>query len=296
MSPAVYLVSAAAPETGIVQVCVSRHCAYIRVPNDEMTLDLYYQAFPNDRRFTKGLVYTVYLIELVAIIFNSLVVNSRFYGPNQAAFISQSFYAYRVYVLSKSLLIPCLIVVISLTSSVAAFVTGAFVLQGVWTFPSLPVFGQKGHRIQANKGLGIPAHSLDHRDRLTGWYFFPCIRINDPSPPAAAGVAVVANIVSVAFPRNDYFSSPVVILPGLYANTILVVLNSRMKITGGPRTETSSDIVSTIPLHFRSTAPNAGTEQSFVIEIRRAVSDANVHNQVEIKVMDVYSILDPSIN
>jgi hypothetical protein len=30
--------------------------------------DLYYQAFPNDRRFTKCLVYTVYMIELVQTI------------------------------------------------------------------------------------------------------------------------------------------------------------------------------------------------------------------------------------
>ncbi|KAJ6491544.1 hypothetical protein DFH09DRAFT_1453345 [Mycena vulgaris] len=45
------------------------------------------------------------------------------------ALMGQGFYAYRVYVLSKSRLVPLSILAISLTSSVAAFVMGAFMFQ-----------------------------------------------------------------------------------------------------------------------------------------------------------------------
>ncbi|KAJ7435454.1 hypothetical protein FB451DRAFT_1418196 [Mycena latifolia] len=115
-------------------------------------LYLYYDAFPNDRLSTKCLVYTVYAIELVEAV---LITQDAFaifgYGfgdfteltnihlmwldvpvtSGLVAFIGQSFYAYRVYVLSQSWIIPVLILVVSLISSIGAFFTGAIVLQGV---------------------------------------------------------------------------------------------------------------------------------------------------------------------
>ncbi|KAJ7734375.1 hypothetical protein DFH07DRAFT_893941 [Mycena maculata] len=281
-------------------------------------LYLYYQAFPDDRRFTKGLVYTVYFSEFVAIILFTHDAFSTyaysFADPSVltdvgfvwldipiigglVACLSQSFYAYRVHVLSKGLLIPCLIVAISLTSSVAAFITGAFILEAG------DLTGLQTHRTSVAVGLYLGASAIsDITIAVCMTYYLAksdtgfcgthhlvsrLTRLIIETGSLTAVVALVALILFLAFPRNStsYYSAPAAILPQLYANTILVVLNSRMKIAGGRGTDTSSDIMLTIPAHFCSTAANTRTEQPSVIEIRREVSDADLHDQVEMKVM-----------
>ncbi|KAJ7463923.1 hypothetical protein FB451DRAFT_1403313 [Mycena latifolia] len=115
-----------------------------------LALDLYYHAFPDDRLSTKCLVYTVYAIELVAMTLITHDVFAMFgYGfadvsvlgkihldwldvpimSGLVALIGQSFYAYRVYVLSKSWFVPVLIVILSLACNIGAFLAGAFILK-----------------------------------------------------------------------------------------------------------------------------------------------------------------------
>ncbi len=105
--------------------------------------DLYYLAFPNDRKFTKYLVYGVYIVEFVQTI---LVTHDTFsvfgYGfgdmdaltamnfnwftvpimsavgtykifysfstsyQNTVACVGQDFYAFRIFILSKSQIVP----------------------------------------------------------------------------------------------------------------------------------------------------------------------------------------------
>ncbi|KAJ7136610.1 hypothetical protein C8R44DRAFT_550873, partial [Mycena epipterygia] len=95
-------------------------------------LYLYYEAFPNDKWSTKSVVYSVYAIELVEMILATSDCFARFgygFGDISAitdtrlawldtpimsgivSFIGQSFYAYRLYVLSKSSFVSVLIVV-----------------------------------------------------------------------------------------------------------------------------------------------------------------------------------------
>ncbi|KAJ7753058.1 hypothetical protein DFH07DRAFT_824512 [Mycena maculata] len=330
MSPAAYLVSAAAPDAKIVQMSgpliVSFLLSWGLFGTLSVQLYLYYQAFPNDRTFAKLLVYTVYLIEFAATIILthdafsiygygfadvSALTNVYFFWLDVpimgglVAFFGQSFYAYRVHVLSeKGLLIPCLIVAISLTGTVAAFIIGAFILEA----GSVTNLEVRQASVAGGVWLGASAicditiavcmtYYLTKSDTgflQTRELVSRLTRLIIETGTLTAVVAVCTIILFLAYPRNNYYTAPLAILPQLYANTILVILNSRIKIAGGRRSETSSDIMSTIPLHFRSIATNAGTEQSLIIEIRRAVSDANVHNQVEIRVMNA-SQLDSSI-
>ncbi|KAJ7703724.1 hypothetical protein B0H17DRAFT_1194207 [Mycena rosella] len=111
---------------------------------------LYYQAFPKDKLSTKWLVYSVYALELVETILITYGAFAAFgYGfgdisaltnvnfdwlsipvmSGLVAFVGQSFYAYRIHLLSKSWIISALIVIMALTSSVGGFLTGAFVLE-----------------------------------------------------------------------------------------------------------------------------------------------------------------------
>ncbi|KAJ7641835.1 hypothetical protein FB45DRAFT_1022562 [Roridomyces roridus] len=108
---------------------------------------VYYQAFPKDRQLTKGLVYGMYVLQLVV---TAAVVHDAYtiYGSGFAnlssvttnhvvpyivpiigglsAFATQSFYACRIHILSEKQLFPSLIVVISITSCISAIVFGAF--------------------------------------------------------------------------------------------------------------------------------------------------------------------------
>ncbi|PBK82341.1 hypothetical protein ARMGADRAFT_1090395 [Armillaria gallica] len=113
-------------------------------------LYLYYLAFPNDRRFIKYLVYGIYVIEFVQTILISRDVFATFgYGfgnmvtlaenhlywftvpimSTVAAGVGQVFYAYRIFVLSKSRIIPIFIICISLIYSVASIFTGIYGFQ-----------------------------------------------------------------------------------------------------------------------------------------------------------------------
>ncbi|KAJ7244820.1 hypothetical protein C8J57DRAFT_1363096 [Mycena rebaudengoi] len=108
---------------------------------------LYFEAFPNDRLFNKCLVYGIYIVELSQTI---LVTDDAFtnFGPGfgnietltnmhfhwltvplmsgLVSFVGQSFHAYRVHIVSKSWVIPILIVAVALTSTVGGIVTGVF--------------------------------------------------------------------------------------------------------------------------------------------------------------------------
>ncbi|KAK0430062.1 hypothetical protein EV421DRAFT_1860971, partial [Armillaria borealis] len=93
-------------------------------------LYLYYLAFPNDRKFTKFLVYGIYIVEFVQTILVTCDAFERFgygFGDIDAltasylswptvpimsgivACVGQVFYAYRIFVLSKSRTVPILI-------------------------------------------------------------------------------------------------------------------------------------------------------------------------------------------
>ncbi|KAJ7626086.1 hypothetical protein FB45DRAFT_750686, partial [Roridomyces roridus] len=109
--------------------------------------DIYYQAFPNDRRLNKGLVYGIYLLQLIltgSMIHDTYITYGSGFGDlssiftinsapylvpiigglsksslplilvlwaysfSEAGFAAQSFYAHRIHTLSKTRIIPCI--------------------------------------------------------------------------------------------------------------------------------------------------------------------------------------------
>ncbi|KAJ7734367.1 hypothetical protein DFH07DRAFT_688173, partial [Mycena maculata] len=232
-------------------------------------LYLYYLAFPDDRTFAK--VYTVYLIEFVATIMLThdafSIYGYGFTDPSAAttlslswlevpvmggfvAFLAQSFYSYRAHVLSKSLLIPCLITAVSAVSE-------PFLLPVSWlnSVQAGSVTNLEVHRVKSAQVWLRSSAICDITIAVCMTYYLTkndtgfhrthqlvsrLTRLIIETGSLTAVVALAALILLLALPRDVYYSTPVTILVELYANTILVVLNSRMKIVGGRGTETSS--------------------------------------------------------
>ncbi|PBK61346.1 hypothetical protein ARMSODRAFT_669717 [Armillaria solidipes] len=234
-------------------------------------LYLYYLAFPKDRTFTKSLVYGIYIVEFAQTM---LVTHDAFamfgYGFGDietltdmhfnwltvpimsaaAACVGQGFYAYRIFILSKSRIIPILVICVSLTSSVAAIITG------VYSFQAGSIIKLNNRKTSVAVGIWCGASALcdiviaicmtyylmrrDTGFRQTRILVTKLIRLTIETGSVTAVVALLNLILFYAFPRQTFYGTPALIMPKLYANTVYMVLNSRIRILGGRDTYTSS--------------------------------------------------------
>ncbi|KAJ7810204.1 hypothetical protein B0H14DRAFT_3151324 [Mycena olivaceomarginata] len=263
-------------------------------------LYFYYQAFPKDRVLTKCLVYTVYVIESVQTVLVTQDAFSNFaYGFGEVtallklnfqwfplpimsglvALIGQSFYAYRVYVLSNSWKTPLFIETFSLASSVGAFMTAYFTHQ-----TSISPFGNLEQlRRSSAVWLGGSALSDVIIAACLTYYLLKSdtgfrrthiliVRLVWIIIETGCLTAVVAVITLIFFLRSSpYFFTPAFVLPMLYANTILAVLNSRFQILDG-RGYISTTNMMTAPsflAHDRAIVGPARSVQSPIISIER---------------------------
>ncbi|PBK84788.1 hypothetical protein ARMGADRAFT_1088234 [Armillaria gallica] len=252
-------------------------------------LYLYYLAFPNDRRFTKYLVYGIYVIEFAQTI---LVAHDAFatfgYGFGDmdaltrmncnwvavpvmsaiAAGVGQVFYAYRIFILSKSQIIPIFIICISLTSSVAAMVTGIYSFQAgnltkmnnwkiiiamaIWcgASPLCDIVIAICMTYYASSfSLSVIFIDVDAISQLimlttnfrrTQMLVTRIIRLTIETGSVTAVVALLNFVLFVAFPHQTSYITPGLLVPKLYANAVYMVLNSRFQIIGGRDTYMSS--------------------------------------------------------
>ncbi|KAJ7476282.1 hypothetical protein B0H11DRAFT_2031874 [Mycena galericulata] len=276
-------------------------------------LYLYYQAFPKDRLFVKIPVYTVYIIEFVTTI---LIIRDAFerfgYGftdtaalvkinltwftsivvPGLVAFFTQSFYAYRIYVLSKSRLIPFLIAAIAATSSITSFICGAFLFEaangtllntkrmfitvGVWLATSAVC----DFIIAGYMTYWLIKHDVEFRQ--THAMVSKLIRLIVGTGSLTAAVALTSLTLFFASSSTSYYAAPGAVMPTVYANSMLVVLNSRIKIAGGRGTGASDDVIISEPRFRHTTQVN----EPAVVSIRRELStDSGLDDQVEMKVV-----------
>ncbi|KAK0493076.1 hypothetical protein EDD18DRAFT_1464990 [Armillaria luteobubalina] len=252
-------------------------------------LYLYYLAFPNDRKFTKCLVYGVYVIEFVqTMIFTHDAFATFGYGFGDiealtgmyfnwftvpimsavSAFIGQAFYAYRIFILSKSLIVPIFVICVSLTSLVAGIITG------VWCFPADNVIELNSPRMSVAVGILCGAAALcditiaicmtyylmrrNTDFRRTQMLVTKLIRLTVETGSVTGMQCTIHrrredNIIYVqlsslcsvlsfffAFPHQTFYGTPTLIVAKLYANNVYMVLNSRIRIIGGRDTYTSS--------------------------------------------------------
>ncbi|KAJ6530253.1 hypothetical protein B0H19DRAFT_1273915 [Mycena capillaripes] len=286
-------------------------------------LYLYYQAFPNDKNSTKTLVYTVYTIVLVDTILITRDAFTTFaYGFGDPAalkevnlyglsipimsalvsFIGQSFYAYRVHVLSRSLFIPGLIMVVSLASSIGGFMFGAFAFQ----VSSLALLNTP--KVSAAVGVWCGASALsdilialcmtynlvkyDTGFHQTHVLMSKLIRLIVET--GTLTVALTGLTLFFAFPGHNYCITATALLPELYANSILVVLNSRIQIVGGRATSQSTIDVSSNPsfLHTADMSIATGVSRSsHVLTITRDVpSEIKSNEEMDMKGIEMFDL------
>ncbi|KAK0241047.1 hypothetical protein EDD85DRAFT_1019931 [Armillaria nabsnona] len=234
-------------------------------------LYLYYLAFPTDRKFTKCLVYGIYIVEFVqTMVFTHDAFATFGYGfgdlealtgmyfnwftvpimSSVSACIGQGFYAYRIFILSKSRIIPIFVICVSLTSFVAGIITG------VWCFPADNVIELNSSRMSVAVGILCGASALcdiiiaicmthylmrsNTGFRRTQMLVTKLIRLTVETGSVTAVVALLSFVLFFAFPHQTFYGTPTLIVAKLYANNVYMVLNSRIRIIGGRDTYTSS--------------------------------------------------------
>ncbi|KAJ6580029.1 hypothetical protein DFH09DRAFT_1444405 [Mycena vulgaris] len=281
---------------------------------------LFYQAFPNDRLLTKCLVYILFTIDLMQTIWITHDAFATFgYGFDDVSavtklrlnwvtipiigglvsFIGQSFYAYRIYVLSKSWFILVFIVTLSLTSAVAAFLASASGLEagnvaslttpknsaiaGVW------LVGSCASDIVIAGCMSYYLSTVDSAFRQTRIFLSKLIRLTIETGSVTALVALTTLALFYAFPNRIYNFLPALIIPTLYANTILAILNARIRIVGGRGTYISSMDMMVTPTFIHTTGTNAevtnGDSAHRIAINPQDSSERDLHDHIEMKSM-----------
>ncbi|PBK73886.1 hypothetical protein ARMSODRAFT_951396 [Armillaria solidipes] len=267
-------------------------------------LYLYYLAFPKDRRSVKYLVYGIYIVEFVQTM---LVTHDAFasfgYGFGDlealtevqfswlvipimgaiAASVGQGFYTYRIFILSRSRIVPAFIICVSLTSSVAAIIAGVYIFQAGdltklndrKTSISLGISGggyalcdiviaicMTYYLMRSNTGF--------RRTRILVTKLI-CLTIETGSVTAVVALAIP--ILFFAFPHQNFYVTPALVISKLYVNAIYMVLNSRIQIMGGRDTYTSStdmEITTTMMRDITSHSTQ-GAQRTPVVAITKEV-------------------------
>ncbi|KAJ7829411.1 hypothetical protein B0H14DRAFT_3873057 [Mycena olivaceomarginata] len=311
------MASALPPDFEIVQLAGPILIAYLAdwalFATLTFQLYLYYLAFPNDRLFTKCLVYGVYSIQLVQIILSTVDAFKMFgsgYGDVSAltqvdfawftvpftialvALIVQSFYAFRIFVLSKSKIIPAFIVAASMAVSVSGFINAGLI------FKAGNLTRAHGRSIETTFAVALSGSALvdiiiavsmtyylmrnDTGFRRTHALISKLIRLTIETGSLTALIALTTLILFFVFPDKVYYTALDNIMPMMYANTMFAVLNSRFNIVGGRSTETSSMDLISFPTHLQ----NIGT-----------MSGATAHRGPVVSIdREAFSDRDPSLN
>ncbi|KAK0221075.1 hypothetical protein EDD85DRAFT_984014 [Armillaria nabsnona] len=254
-------------------------------------LYLYYLAFPNDRRFIKYLVYGIYVVEFVQTM---VVAHDTFeafgYGFGDIEVLTRINYDWLTVPIMSAvglLCVPNFHIVkvmnhpdirhlsaqfiysqISLTSSVAAVITG------IYAFQADNVLKLNNRKTSIAIGIWCGASALCDiiiaicmtcylmRGSNTGFrhtrtLITKLIRLTIETGTMTAVVSLLAVILFLVFPHQTFYMTPALLMPKLYTNTVYMVLNSRIRIIGGRDTYMSSTVMS-----FTTTMIGDATSQS----------------------------------
>ncbi|KAK7049801.1 hypothetical protein VNI00_005231 [Paramarasmius palmivorus] len=230
---------------------------------------LYYMAFPNDRRLAKVLAYGTFIFEVVQTALTTQSAYSAYasgFGNLETllslqttwlavpvmgaaiAFVGQLFFAWRIYVLSKSLSIPCIVTAtlehqFSITSLVCGIFTGIYALEGrtvthIKTRDET-IFAALWCTSSALCDLIIAASmtfyllKIKNGFRRTEAMITKLIALVIETGTMTAAVVSVFIVLYLLVPQTTYYATVSLIIPKTYANTIFVILNSRMQIKNG---------------------------------------------------------------
>jgi len=232
---------------------------------------MYYLAFPKDTPVAKALVSLLYAVETtqtILIIHDAFATYAKGFMnlealnnvglnwlsvPVMSGIVScsvQLFFAYRIWVLSRSIFVVAIVVLIALTQCGAALAAGgqafiignfadlqteAFVSTSIW------LAGSALCDVIIAAAMTYYLSTRTTGFRATNVLISRLIRMTVETGTITATVATLDVTLFLSFRHANYHTVPALILAKLYSNTCLAVLNSRFRILGG-RDESSGEI------------------------------------------------------
>lgn len=222
---------------------------------------LYYLAFPNDPLRNKVMVYTVVVLEILQAIiitrsayhvFGVGYGNFSFFNHVElswldvpvitgiVAFIAEAFYAYRIRVLSQSNWIALVILFFAIFQLGGAFAC-AVILKRAILFTDL-----LGRSYSIAAGVWNGGSAVCDVIIAVAMTYYLSIRSSEATETTRAGIrrvmrlvietgtitaaVAILNLVLLNINGTSYYLCPSEILGKIYSNSMMVVLNSRMKI------------------------------------------------------------------
>lgn len=223
----------------------------------------YYIAFPEDRCIFKVTVYTVYLFEFVQSIvlardaFNSFGIGyGSFDAVNKLSltgllvpilggtvgFIVQLFYANHIHNMTRTTVVSVIIVIMALVGWASGLATGilsfrlgsitelrtpaVFIIAGIWWGASVAVDSLIGVSMCYILTKKDPAFHEAQTKVTRG------VRLIIETGMITAVVAIITLIFFFTWMYTDYFGCPAFVFAKLYACSLLMLFNSRMRIVG----------------------------------------------------------------
>ncbi|KAK1233595.1 hypothetical protein PQX77_003247 [Marasmius sp. AFHP31] len=235
---------------------------------------LYYNAFPNDALKFQLLVYGVYIVECVQTILVTHDVFAIFaygYGnmealdgihliwfhacilPGFVAFTVQIYFAYRLFLLSRSKIISFLIAITALTELAAALATAVFAKRNAaWSsiasdramVPAVAIWlgGSAFCDILIALSMTYVLSQYNGGFTETRNRVNRIIRLTMETGSLTAVVTTLHLLLFVIMPHKNYHIAPDIVLAKLYSNSLMVVFNSRMQINNSRGRSQSNDI------------------------------------------------------
>ncbi|KAF8879468.1 hypothetical protein BD779DRAFT_1150238 [Infundibulicybe gibba] len=224
---------------------------------------LYYLAFPKDRLSTKCLVFGTYLVETIQTIlithdiydsFGSGFGNLTVLGSIQLEWLGvpiisgivacavQIFFAYRIFILSRSKLLGSVVCVIAVTQCGAGIAQGIQALQlhdfsnaQTKAFVSCIIWGagSAGCDIIITISMTYYLSKTEASFKSGCTWITRLIWLTIGTGAMTAVVATVGIALFLAFPQKTYFQTSSLIQAKLYSNTLVVIFNSRIRLVDG---------------------------------------------------------------
>ncbi|KAL0573130.1 hypothetical protein V5O48_008833 [Marasmius crinis-equi] len=217
----------------------------------------YHEYFPNDQWYLKLLVYALYFAEAIqSIMITSDAFEKFAYGfgnvpgldqmnllwfdcciiDGAVAFSVQLYFAYRLYLLTKSQLLSGAIVIMALAQFSGAIATGILAqMAGLFSLIRERCFvaavfwlgGSAACDIVIAVAMTWALSRYNSKFQESGDLVRRLIRLTMETGSLTATIAFVDLVLYLNFPDNAYHITPALALAKLYSNSLMVVLNSR---------------------------------------------------------------------
>ncbi|KAG7088860.1 hypothetical protein E1B28_012814 [Marasmius oreades] len=224
---------------------------------------LYYLGFPKDRWIPKALVAFVYVFEALQTIL-SMVDWWRYFGsgwgnivdfdtigilwfsgPVMTIILScpvQFFFAWRMWIIGRSPYFPILTILLSLFQAAGGIWTGVRAAQlGHWTLlggeaqvpGSIWLAGTAACDVVITTAMFYYLNKSKTGFRATNTILVKFIRLTVETGLITTTFAIIDLSLYLTFPRDNYHLVPSTCLSKLYSNSLMVLLNARIRIQNG---------------------------------------------------------------